>query len=97
MYHTTLTVRIRQHARAFLLLLVALGQLAAAAHALEHGIADQVERCATCVHLDQGSQVPSSAVSAAIEIERPFEQSGERPTVASNNKASYFDARAPPL
>lgn len=79
------------------LLLLALGQLAAAAHAFEHGIADQPERCATCVHLDQGA-------AAATKTPTPitFDPSSDlnTPCPACDpgvGPARSFDARAPPL
>ncbi len=79
------------------LLLLVLGQLSASVHALEHGIADQPERCATCVHLDQGGDTaPRSA--AAIAFEPPAEPDGvgtvQEP---SDETAASFDARAPPI
>jgi hypothetical protein len=79
------------------LLLLALGQLTAAVHAFEHGIADQPERCATCVHLDQGS---AAATNPGTPI--PCDPSSDLDTTCTASDpllgpAGSFDARAPPL
>jgi hypothetical protein len=80
-----------------LLLLVALGQMAAAAHALDHGIADQPERCATCVHFDQGSQVPVSNATIAITHFASADAAIISYATVPLVPAAHFDARAPPL